>query len=71
MATVPQSDAATQSSGVLAKLGDAIREIDDPDELAYAAAKLLGTSLQVSRVGYGEIDKEHETRSNAIGMRRA
>ncbi|PTE12123.1 GAF domain-containing protein [Mesorhizobium helmanticense] len=48
-------------SEVLAALGDRIREIDDPGELAYAAAQLLGRQLNVSRAGYGTIDLERET----------
>ena len=43
-----------------------------PDDLAYAAAELLGKELEVSRAGYGTIDVAAETfRSNGIGMRRA
>jgi hypothetical protein len=36
---------------VLTALGDYIREIAGPDELAYAAAELLGRTLHVSRAG--------------------
>jgi PAS domain S-box-containing protein len=46
---------------VLVALGDRIRDIVDPDELAFAAAELLGQAFQVSRAGYGTIDKLHET----------
>lgn len=46
---------------VLAGLGDHIRLIQDPDDLAYAAAALLGQTLQVSRAGYGTIDTTAET----------
>jgi PAS domain S-box-containing protein len=56
---------ATRSSAdrnaVLATLGDYIREIADPDDLAYAAAELLGRSLGVSRAGYGTVDTTAET----------
>lgn len=62
------------SAAVLAALGDRIREISDPDDLAFAAAEILGKALQVSRVGYGEIDKDRETITierdwNAPGIR--
>jgi len=48
-------------SDILAALGDCIREIGDPDELAYAAARILGGALRVSRAGYGTIDTQNET----------
>jgi len=46
---------------VLSDLGDCIREIVDPDDLAFAAAELLGKSLRVSRAGYGTVDTAAET----------
>ncbi len=52
---------AVDRTAVLAKLGDHIRLIQDPDDLAYAAAELLGQTLQVSRAGYGTIDTAAET----------
>jgi PAS domain S-box-containing protein len=48
-------------TAVLARLGDHIRLIQDPDGLAYAAAELLGQTLHVSRAGYGTIDTAAET----------
>ena len=45
----------------LLELGDAIRDLTEPDEIAYAASAILGTALQVSRVGYGVIDTVRET----------
>ncbi|MDA9466390.1 GAF domain-containing protein [Bradyrhizobium sp. CCBAU 53415] len=48
-------------NAVLATLGDYIREIGNPDDLAYAAAELLGRSLNVSRAGYGTVDTSAET----------
>ncbi|RYF93964.1 MAG: response regulator [Caulobacteraceae bacterium] len=45
----------------LVELGDRIRDFEDPDELAYAAAEILGRTLGVSRAGYGVIDKQAET----------
>ena len=46
---------------VLARLGDFVREISDPDDLAFAAAELLGRNLNVSRAGYGTVDTSAET----------
>ncbi len=45
----------------LLELGDAIRDLTEPDAIAYAASAILGKALQVSRVGYGIIDKTRET----------
>ncbi|MEG3173884.1 PAS domain-containing protein [Sphingomonas sp. ZB1N12] len=45
----------------LLELSDAIRDLIEPDEIAYAASAILGKALQVSRVGYGVIDKSNET----------
>ncbi len=45
----------------LVEVNDAIREMDDPADVAYAAAEVLGRTLQVSRAGYGTIDPERET----------
>ena len=55
-------------NAVLATLGDYIREIGNPDDLAYAAAELLGRSLNVSRAGYGTVDPAAETITIARGM---
>jgi PAS domain S-box-containing protein len=45
----------------LLKLSDAIRGADDPDELSYTAARILGETLGVSRAGYGTVDTRAET----------
>ncbi|MEO8894406.1 MAG: PAS domain-containing protein, partial [Rhizomicrobium sp.] len=45
----------------VAELGDRIRDTDDPDALTYAAAEILGRTLNVSRAGYGTIDPKAET----------
>ena len=46
---------------VIADLETRIREIDDADELAYAAAEILGRHFEVSRAGYGTIDLANKT----------
>ncbi|MGO4526009.1 PAS domain-containing protein [Microvirga sp. 2MCAF35] len=45
----------------LVELGERIRDIVDPDELSFAAAEILGRTLEVSRAGYGTVDKVAET----------
>jgi PAS domain S-box-containing protein len=65
---------AQSRSRALARLGELIRDIEDPDQLAYAAAELLGRELDVSRAGYGTINVAAETISierdwNAPGIK--
>jgi len=45
----------------LAELSVQLRDLSDPDQIGFAAARLLGGLLQTSRVGYGTIDPENET----------
>ena len=55
------ADWAAFRLSTLVELNDRIRELDDPADVAYAAAELLGQTLQVSRAGYGTIDPVAET----------
>ncbi len=45
----------------LAELTLAIRDVEDPADISFAAAALLGSTLGVSRVGYAAIDHDNET----------
>ncbi len=45
----------------LARLSEETRDIEDADEIAYIASKILGETLEVSRAGYGIIDTVNET----------
>jgi PAS domain S-box-containing protein len=45
----------------LSALADVVRDIEDPDAIAFAAAEILARALQVSRAGYGTIDTVAET----------
>ena len=49
----------------LAELGERLGVLIDPEEIAYAAAEVLGKTLGVSRAGYGTIDTAAETISIA------
>ncbi|HEV2609357.1 MAG TPA: PAS domain-containing protein, partial [Noviherbaspirillum sp.] len=42
-------------------LADRLRNLSNPIEVTSAASELLGTYLNVARVGYGEIDAREET----------
>ena len=45
----------------LVELNDRFRDLEDPADIAFAAAEMLGRSLNVSRAGYGTIDPQAET----------
>ncbi|MEY4564928.1 MAG: hypothetical protein RLZZ618_4205 [Pseudomonadota bacterium] len=46
---------------VLIELAERFRDLDDPAELSFAAAEILGRALGVSRAGYGTVDTRNET----------
>ena len=52
---------AERKSEALVELTDRVRDIDDPAELAFAGATILGETLDVSRAGYGFVDLAKET----------
>jgi PAS domain S-box-containing protein len=45
----------------LLELTDRFRDVEDPADLAYAAAEIMGRVLEVSRAGFGTIDAIAET----------
>ncbi|MDR5780839.1 PAS domain-containing protein [Caballeronia sp. LZ065] len=45
----------------LALLSERIRDLASPDDISFAAAEVLGTTLEVSLVGYGIVDSTAET----------
>jgi PAS domain S-box-containing protein len=45
----------------LLDLGDRLRNIDDPADMAFAAAEIMATALVASRAGYGRVDAASET----------
>jgi len=53
--------AEERRKALLVELGDRFRDLDDPDEISFAAAELLGHEFGVSRAGYGTIDPDAET----------
>jgi PAS domain S-box-containing protein len=52
---------AARMREALVALSDAFREIEDPADISFAAAEILGRTLDVSRAGYGLIDPVAET----------
>ncbi|KAK0360304.1 hypothetical protein LTR94_027821, partial [Friedmanniomyces endolithicus] len=45
----------------LVELSDVVRDVKDPADISFAAARILGEALEVSRAGYGVIDPARET----------
>ncbi len=45
----------------LVDLADRFRELEEPADISYAAAEILGRHLDVSRAGYGTVDPVAET----------
>ena len=71
---VTETYRARKRSAAVAELAEVVRLIEDPDDLAYAAAEIIGRELEVSRAGYGTIDLAKETISierdwNAPGIK--
>ncbi|MBU6266120.1 MAG: PAS domain-containing protein [Sphingomonadales bacterium] len=45
----------------LVELSDVVRDIEDPADVSFAASRIIGETLDVSRAGYGLIDPAAET----------
>ncbi|MFN6980362.1 MAG: PAS domain-containing protein [Brevundimonas sp.] len=48
-------------SSAMVELSDVLRDLDDPEDITYAAAEILGRTLEVSRAGFGIVDQDGET----------
>ncbi len=48
-------------SAALVELGDMFRDTEQPDDIAFAAARIIGDTLEGSRAGFGDIDPAAET----------
>jgi signal transduction histidine kinase/CheY-like chemotaxis protein len=58
---VPDDRLGTRRAQALIELNDRIQATDDPIVIATIAGEILGSTLEVSRAGYGTIDTEAET----------
>ena len=61
MESTVQRDWTAFRLATLVELNDKIRDLDEPGDVAFAAAEVLGRALGVSRAGYGTIDPKAET----------
>ena len=52
---------ADRMRAALVELSDIFRRQDDPDDISFSAAELIGRTLEVSRAGYGLVDGRTET----------
>jgi len=66
--TVRPLDADLETEGAaerrrlaLIEVGNILRDVEDPADIAYRVAEVLGRTLGVSRAGYGTIDSAAET----------
>jgi PAS domain S-box-containing protein len=71
---VTQQRRAERMRMALVELSDVVRDIQDPADISFEAARILGEALEVSRAGYGLIDPVLETITierdwNAEGIR--
>jgi PAS domain S-box-containing protein len=48
-------------SSAMVELSDILRDLEDPEDIIYAAAEILGRTLEVSRAGFGIVDRDRET----------
>jgi PAS domain S-box-containing protein len=58
---ITEEKVAAARQAALLELGDRIRDLTDVREITYVASEILGRTLDVSRAGYGVIDKVAET----------
>ncbi|MFD2300526.1 response regulator [Paracidovorax citrulli] len=54
---VTEQTLAERRTQALLQLDDSFRALEDPADMAYAAARMLGEILCVGRAGYGDIDE--------------
>jgi len=58
---ITQQVRSERMRSALIELSDALRDLEDPDDISFAAAEILGKTLEVSRAGYGLVDRTAET----------
>ncbi len=52
---------AEVKQAALLELGDRLRDLEDPAEMAFAAAEIMGRAVRATRAGYGTVDSDAET----------
>lgn len=61
MTEIGEQQQAEQNQRFLVGLGDALRDKTDPIEILAITGEMLGTHLDVLRVGYGEVEADENT----------
>ncbi len=56
-----RAESLIRRRAALLELGDRLRDLTDPADLAYAAGETLARTLGVARAGYGSVDAAAET----------
>ncbi|MGK6324638.1 PAS domain-containing protein [Sphingomonas sp. DT-51] len=56
-----ETEASLLRSAALVELADRVRSLDDPAAISFAAAEVLGRTLEVDRSGYADVDATAET----------
>lgn len=56
-----ETEASLLRSAALVELADRVRLLDDPEAISFAAAEVLGRTLQADRTGYADVDAAAET----------
>jgi PAS domain S-box-containing protein len=56
-----ETEASLLRSAALVELADRVRSLDDPAAISFAAAEVLGRTLQTDRSGYADVDATAET----------
>ena len=52
---------AEAKQAALLELGDRLRDLKDPTEMAFVAAEIMGRAVGATRAGYGTVDPDAET----------
>ncbi|MGF7154980.1 PAS domain-containing protein [Novosphingobium gossypii] len=58
---VTEARRAERMRAALVALSDVFRDVESPADISFAAARIIGEALEVSRAGYGSIDPAAET----------
>lgn len=61
MLDLTERNRAAARRSAMAELGERLRDLDDPAAMTFAAAEIMGRTLQVGRAGHASVDAAQET----------